>query len=210
MKIIIISATAFEVAKVFIKSSKNIGINFITTGIGILPTAVNLTKIIYEQQPNLILQAGIAGCFNTSVALGTTMLVEQEFLGDLGVTENEQWKDIFDLKLIQPNTTPFKKKGLINASIKAYDNLNLPVVNAVTVNQISTNQQHINQLIKKYKPTLESMEGAALHYVCNSFKIPYLQIRAVSNYIGERDEKKWEIALAIDNLNKVIEEVVSM
>ena len=210
MKIVIISATDFEVtqAKTQIKSNKNSAISFAVTGVGMLATAVNLSKIIYQHQPNLIIQAGIAGCFDVAIPLGQTMLVSQDFLGDIGVAENKKWKDIFDLGLIKPNIKPFTKKGLINPQIQQYSYLQLPTVNSVTVNQITTNQNHIQQLIKKYNPTLESMEGAALHYVCNTYNIPYLQIRSISNYIGERDKTKWNIPLAINNLNKIILQVI--
>ena len=206
MKIIITSATNFElsVAQQKIKSTKNIDVSFVVTGIGMLATAVNLSKIIYEQQPDFIIQAGIAGCFDLSIPLGKTVLVEEEFLGDIGVEENGIWKDVFDLGLIKPNIKPFKKKGLLNSNIHKYNQLDLPIVKAVTVNQISTDKNHIQQLIEKYKPTIESMEGAALHYVCNIYKIPYLQIRSISNYIGERDKTKWKMKLALDNLNKYL------
>ena len=206
MKIIITSATNFElsVAQQKIKSTKNIDVSFVVTGIGMLATAVNLSKIIYEQQPDFIIQAGIAGCFDLSIPLGKTVLVEEEFLGDIGVEENGIWKDVFDLGLIKPNIKPFKKKGLLNSNIHKYNQLDLPIVKAVTVNQISTDNNHIQQLIKKYNPSIETMEGAALHYVCNSYKIPYLQIRSISNYIGERDKTKWKMKLALDNLNKYL------
>jgi futalosine hydrolase len=209
MKIIIVSATALEVviaANAVIITNGNISFN--TTGIGMLSTAVNLTKIIYEQKPNFVIQAGIAGCFNKSIPLATTMLVESEYVGDLGVIENNQWNDIFDLNLMSPNDKPFIEKKITNPKVHQYNFLNLPIVNAVSVNQISTNASCIQQLESKYNPCLETMEGAALHYVCNSFQIPYLQIRSVSNYIGERDKKKWKMKLAIDNLNKELKKIM--
>ena len=45
------------------------------------------------------------------------------------------------------------------------------------------------------------MEGAALHYVGLMEKIPFIQLRAVSNYTGERNKKKWKMKEAIVNLN---------
>jgi len=212
MKIIIISATDFEVAvsNQKIKSKKGVDISFVVTGIGMLATAINISKIIYEQQPDFIIQVGIAGCFDVSIPLGKTVLVEEEFLGDLGVNENGKWKDVFDLGLIKSNTKPFKKKGIINAKVKEFNCLDLPIVNSVTVNQISTDKTHIQHLIKKYNPCIETMEGAALHYVCNLHKIPYLQIRSISNYIGERDKAKWKIKLAIDNLNQHLLQYIAL
>jgi futalosine hydrolase len=35
------------------------------------------------------------------------------------------------------------------------------------------------------------MEGAALHYTCLMEKIPFMQLRSISNYIAERDKSKW-------------------
>jgi futalosine hydrolase len=63
-------------------------------------------------------------------------------------------------------------------------------------------------MIKFYRnvfdPAIESMEGAALHYVCLMENIPFLQIRSISNYIGERNKKKWDMMDSIVNLNKAL------
>jgi futalosine hydrolase len=48
------------------------------------------------------------------------------------------------------------------------------------------------------------MEGAALHYVARESNIPFIQIRAISNYIGERDKSKWQMKIAIDHLNQTL------
>jgi futalosine hydrolase len=46
------------------------------------------------------------------------------------------------------------------------------------------------------------MEGAAVFYVCLNENIPVLQIRSISNYVEDRDTTKWDIPLAIKQLNK--------
>lgn len=58
--------------------------------------------------------------------------------------------------------------------------------------------------VNKFQPVIESMEGAALHYVCLMEKIPFLQIRSISNHIGERDKRKWNMKEAILRLNQEI------
>lgn len=60
----------------------------------------------------------------------------------------------------------------------------------------------MEQLVKKYNPHTESMEGAALHYVCREANIPFIQVRAISNYVGERNKEHWKIKEAIDSLNE--------
>jgi futalosine hydrolase len=52
------------------------------------------------------------------------------------------------------------------------------------------------------------MEGAALHYVGLMENIPFIQIRALSNYIGERDKTKWKLHEAVSNLNAELQRLI--
>ncbi len=64
-------------------------------------------------------------------------------------------------------------------------------------------KQAISPVFNEIKSRLyESMEGAALHYVCLMEKIPFLQIRSVSNITGERDKSKWKLKEARESLHK--------
>jgi futalosine hydrolase len=163
-----------------------------------------LTKIAIEEKPHLIIQAGIAGAFDEDILLGTAVAVKEEILGDLGVEENNEWKDVFDLKLEKDNYPPFEKGKLLNNNINEWNLLKLTEVTGITVNEITTNEKRIQQLKEKYKPSVESMEGAALHYVCRRFGTPFIQLRTVSNYVGERDKTKWMMRKAIEDLNDIL------
>jgi futalosine hydrolase len=78
----------------------------------------------------------------------------------------------------------------------------LKLVKGISVNQVTVAPAAINRYKAQFGPVTESMEGAALHYVCLMENIPFLQIRGISNYIGERDKKKWKMDMAITNLNR--------
>ena len=80
----------------------------------------------------------------------------------------------------------------------------LKPVTSISINQISTESSLIKLYEKKFKPTVESMEGAAFHYCCLMANVPFLQIRGISNYIGERNKKKWKIKDSVHNLNLVL------
>lgn len=193
-----------EIDVLYTSESNRLKVMFHQGGVGMLANAVSLTKLVYEEKPDLIMQVGIAGCFDKNIALGNVVVIKEEVLGNTGVEEDGKWKDIFDLKLEKPGYPPFEKKRLPNHHLDKYNLLKLDEVTAVTVNEVSTNETRIQQLQKKYSPVIESMEGAALHYVCREMNVPFVQMRSISNYIGERDKTKWEIRLAIDNLNKSI------
>ena len=193
-----------EMNTLYTSESKRLKVMFHQGGVGLLASTVSIMKLVYEEKPDLIIQVGIAGCFDTSMKLGNVVAVKEDMLGDTGVEEEGKWKDIFDLKLEKPGYPPFEKKRLPNHHLEKYNLLKLPEVAAVTINEVSTRPDRIYQLIKKYNPALESMEGAALHYVCREMNVPFLQMRAISNYIGERDKTKWKMKEAIDNLNQSV------
>ncbi len=202
--IIIVSATEMEVATARHQLKDSPNISFHITGVGMLPAAVSLTKLAIIHKPDLIIQVGIAGCFDTSLELGSVVLVQEEIMGDTGVEENGEWKDLFQTKFIAPDDAPFTNSRLVNQHLSNYNHSQLPEVTALTVNEITTRHERIAQLKALYNPAIESMEGAVLHYVGNDLNIPYLQIRGLSNYIGERDKSKWLIKEAVENANKVL------
>jgi futalosine hydrolase len=39
--------------------------------------------------------------------------------------------------------------------------------------------------------------------------IPFLQLRSISNYIGERDKTKWSLSESITNLNMALQSVMN-
>jgi futalosine hydrolase len=178
------------------------------TGIGSMSTAYWLTKTIEKHRPGLLIQAGVAGSFSENYPPGSLVLVNEEVTGDLGVEENKEFKDVFDMGLPQISD-PFTGKSLVNNEVELLQRYNLPLVKAVTINEITTRPTRIQQLEQKYQPVVESMEGAAFHYIALMEKIPYIQLRAVSNMVGERDKSKWKMKEAIDNLNEQLITMVS-
>jgi len=211
MKVVITAATTGEwmptfldVNELYTNHSKRMKLLFHQSGVGMLAAAISITRMVYEEKPDLIIQAGIAGTFDIKMNLGKVVVVNNEILGDTGVEEEGKWKDLFDLKLEKSSYHPFEKRKLPNQFLQEYNLLKLPEVASITVNEITTNKERMDQLIKKYDPIIESMEGAALHYVCREMNVPFIQIRSISNYVGERDKTKWKMKEAIENLNQTL------
>ena len=211
MRVFITAATVGEwmpcflqIDKLYTEKSKRFKVYFHQSGVGMMATSFSLTKLIMEEKPDLLIQVGMAGCFNTSIPLGKVVVVEKDFAGDLGVEENGKWRDLFTLKLEKSNYPPYEKAALPNQHVEKLNLLKLKTVTGVTVNEITTRKERIKQLVKKYEPVTESMEGAALHYTCRSTNTPFLQMRCLSNYISERDKSKWMIKESLENLNSVL------
>lgn len=211
MQILLCAATSFEIepTKDFIKGrnlSNKISVHI--TGVGLMAATYSITKSIATHQPKLIIQAGIAGGLDLSLALAQTVVVNSETLGDSGVQEAQQFKTIFDLGLTDRNGFPWKNGELINPDPELLNSFELKKVKAVTVHEITTNKDRIELYKNGFGAQIETMEGAALHYVALVEGISFLQLRSISNYIGERDKKKWKMAEAIAALNAELQKTL--
>jgi futalosine hydrolase len=203
MELLVTAATAMEIQPFLDRYSAQPGISTCVTGIGSLATAVNLSLALRQHREVMVVQAGIAGSFREDW-IGQVAAVASETLADLGVQEQGMWKDIFDMRLQQPDDFPFKGGQLHNPAFETRNLTGLSRASAITVNEITSHPQRVQQLTQRYQPDLESMEGAALHYLCLRLQVPFLQIRAVSNLVGERDKSKWKMKESVRQLNEAL------
>ena len=198
MKILVVAATQLEIEP-FINLKNNIEV-FIC-GVGIPATVYHLTKKLLQEKYDLVIQAGIAGSFSKKIKKGEVVAVEQDAFADIGVQEAGKFKTVFQLGFGDENKFPFKNGCLINTS-EILQATHLKKVKAVTVNKINDSKKQAKQLKNIFNAEVESMEGAAFHFVCLQQNIPFLQIRSLSNKVGVRDKTKWKIVDAIVNLNR--------
>lgn len=210
MKLVLVAATENEIniTKEWLKATLP-AVNVLVTGIGSTAAAYSLTRYILQNQPTLIIQAGIAGSFRTDLNLGTVAFVKEEVFADLGALENEELIDIFDLGLAADNDPPFHNRWLVNPELDRWQRFGLSFIKSATVNRVSSDMTEVERIKNKYDPDIESMEGAALHYVCLQQNIPFIQLRAISNYCGERNKKNWKMKEAIINLNDELKRIVT-
>ena len=203
---LIVAATPLEIApfltyyRIKKELPEQLHIDVLLTGIGLTATTYSLTRQLAIKRPDLIIQAGVGGCFDNTMQLGSVVAVKQEAIADQSVIELNKLKTMFDLELVPQDQYPFKKGWLINKT-EVLKKVKLKKVKGVSVNEITTSRQKVKFYKQAFNPVIESMEGAALHYVCLMEKIPFLQIRSISNYIAERNKKNWNMKESISNLN---------
>lgn len=206
MQILVLAATEKEIAP-FI--AENGFTDHLITGVGVPACMYLLQKKLTEQKYDCVIQAGIAGSFSNDLAPGETVLVKKDVFADLGIFENGGLRSLFDTGFADQNEKPYKNGWLENEDI-LLDRFSTPKVAAVTVNMVTENKAIINEYKRLYDPVIETMEGAALHYICLSENISFLQLRSISNVVGERDKSKWTIAAAIQNLNNHLIQMVEV
>jgi futalosine hydrolase len=154
-------------------------------------------ELLKKDNYALMIQVGIAGSFDEQLPLGTAVIIEKEIIAEMGVVENQGYKDIFQLNLADPNQAPYSSGALINPHQELMSTVGLSKTISVTNNLISTDKNVIDRYKTIYKASIESMEGAAFHYVGIMQSIPFIQIRGISNVVGERNKENWKIKEAM-------------
>ena len=211
--ILVAAATAKEINP-FIRSIRKgqpsqSNIDVLISGIGLTASTYHFSSQLRLKKYDLVIQAGVAGSFDPEYSPGAVVAVKQDAIADQSVIELEKLKTLFDLKLVPQDQHPYKKGWLVNPNNEALKKTKLKMVKGISVNQISTSKQMIRFYRDVFDPVTESMEGAALHYVCLMENAPFVQIRAISNYIGERNKKKWDMNDSIANLNVALSTIIN-
>jgi len=188
MNILVVSATKEE-----LKTLNNIEV--LITGAGIPNTILELTNHLNNHKYDLIINIGICGSFKNKYDIGDVVEIIKDEFAEIGYQDGDKF---FSLN----------KKFGINTIFNTSSLTNFPKVNAITVNTVHGNISSIERVINQLNPDVESMEGAACFMVCQYFNVPCVQIRAISNKVEERDISKWNIPLAINNLNVALEKII--
>lgn len=197
MHILVMAATAAEIPALM-ANHKNV--DTVISGVGVPAALYALQKKIQQQPYDVVIQAGIAGTVVSYLPMGEVVLVSKDTFADIGMEEAGVFTPLHKTIFTNSNDFPYTDGWLINDGPYIH-NSTLPLVKGVTINKVSDSTLQAQQLLQHFSPEIESMEGAALHYVCLQQKIPFMQIRAISNLTGVRDKSKWEIKKAIENLN---------
>jgi futalosine hydrolase len=184
-------------------------IEILISGIGSPHTVYNLTTAILKDTYDMVINAGICGSFKDDFPVGTCVHIISDTFADLGMSyPDNSFKTLFEEGLMKAVEMPYTEGQLMTFSRLPFD-LNLPKVKGITVNNCSGNKEQIKERTDKFNADIESMEGAALAFVCLQESIDFLQIRAVSNKIEPRNKDNWDIKTATDNLAVCLLEIIN-
>ena len=84
MQILVVAATEMEIAPYLLQKN---AMDVLITGVGAPACMYALTKHLQHKRYDFVIQAGIAGSFNSTYALGETFIVQKDVFADLGIYE---------------------------------------------------------------------------------------------------------------------------
>jgi futalosine hydrolase len=219
MRILIVAATEFEVAPLTLmvrqvpltlSSSKGepLSIDFLVTGVGMVAAAAQTSRTLARTPFDLALNLGICGSFDPALPIGAVVHVVSDTMPELGAEDGDAFLTIDELGFPQRGA-PFIDGRLVNAAVPANAALQrLPAVRGITVNTAHGNERSIAETVQRLAPQVESMEGAGFMYAALLQRVPFAQVRAVSNRVERRNRAGWKIDDAIANLCRAALEII--
>lgn len=212
------TATAWGAARRGVRGGARVVVQAL--GLGKVNTAAGLAIAIAELHPAAILQVGIGGAYVGSfLSVGMAMLATEEVQLDLGLRRPEGWADWgalgFSLHPRDPDALVADASGsgaadratglarvvavptdaVLTAAIAAATRL--PQGRFATLDAV-THDVHLGTAMQAaFDVSVESMEGAAAAQTARALGVPFAELRAVSNVVGERDKAHWDLRGAV-------------
>jgi futalosine hydrolase len=208
MRILIVTATSMEIAPLVaafqqtaVRSPKLTShthgahdVDVLVTGVGMVATAAWCAHVLTRQAYDLALNLGVCGSFDRALAPGTVVHVVADRIAELGAEDGGAFLSIAELNL--PGDYEFVNHAPpANAALGR-----LPAVRGISVNTVHGNPRTIAEVTARFRPQIESMEGAAFMCACQIGGVAFAQVRAVSNIVEQRNRAGWQMAEAIDRL----------
>ena len=210
MRILIVTATQMEVAPLVaafhhraerrpnLTSHKHAAhdVDLLVTGVGMVPTAAWCAHALALEAYDLALNFGVCGSFDPELPPGAVVHVVADRIAELGAEDDEAFLTMAELNL-PGDYEFFNEQPPANEALRE-----LPAVRAISVNTVHGNARTIAEVTARFKPQVESMEGAAFMCACQIGGIPFAQVRAVSNVVEQRNRGAWQMAEAIGSLSR--------
>ncbi len=157
-------------------------------------TGVALVSGSYE----VVLSLGLCGAFRGTAGPGDLVVATELVAADLGADSTDGflsmsslgWAD--DVAAVDPE--------LLTAAVKRLGEIVTGPV--VTVSTVTGTRARADVLAERYGPVGEAMEGWGVLEGARPFGTPVLEVRAVSNLVGDRDTSTWDFPAAFAALSR--------
>ncbi|WP_298268460.1 futalosine hydrolase [Geobacter sp.] len=183
-------------------------------GIGKVNTASALTALLESFTPPLVINVGCGGAFaGSGLQVGDLAIASAEVYGDEGVQTSAGWEplDLIGIPSLERkglryfNEFPLAKLPAERAiQLAAALGISARRGRFVTVSTCSGTSARGEELLRRFDPLCENMEGAAAAHVSLLYDVDCLEVRGISNMVEDRDLSRWNIPLAVEKAQRFI------
>ena len=175
------------------------------TGIGKANAAGCLAATTLAYRPRAAVQVGIGGAYLGSfLSNGMVAAASEELQLDLGLRLEDGGLEGLDALGFAATPARDGRPARFNL-VPTHEGLQrvlaerigLPLLRFATLDAITVGVERGAALQRAHDVSIESMEGAAAAQAADRLGLPFAEVRGVSNLVGERDKRLWDIRGAV-------------
>lgn len=169
-------------------------------GVGKVNAAMSTQLIISRYQPDVVLNVGVAGCFE-NVPIGTLVLATGFVQHDSDTTALGDPVGLVSTVNMVTFPTSWQEKSRL-----AMDKLGLPYRTGLvaTGDWFATDTPRSQWIFDTFHPLLCEMEGGAAAQVCHRCGVPFMALKSVSDCLTSKHDYYFNFPAAMRDLNKAV------
>ncbi|MFP5222963.1 MAG: futalosine hydrolase [Acidobacteriota bacterium] len=187
----------------------------VVTGVGPVNAALEMGAVLGRYGLSGALNLGLAGSFDLIAApLESAVAATRETYPEYGVVGPSdsdgladassfpfpQWKDAAGGVLQSLELSPDDAAAAMGLVLPESAKRGV----ALTVAGVTGSFGRAEAMATRHGALTESMEGFALALACRTRQVPFLEVRTISNRVGERDRANWKLKQALEGLGSAL------
>jgi futalosine hydrolase len=179
------------------------GVRVVPVGVGPVEAAIGTARLLAREEFACVVNAGIAGAFRSRARVGDAVLVGCERLADLGLEGGATLALPGGAQLVD-------RVEADDALLRRCAAIGLPQAQGVSVAQVTATDATASRLQTRYAADVESMEGFSVLRAAADAGIPAVEVRGISNYVGDRARSEWDFAAGARAAARALAAIVSL
>ncbi len=164
-------------------------------GLGPVEAAARVARALATRRYDVVVNAGIAGAFPGVADVGDGVVVGEE-LFELNLEDGSAI-------VLPPGTLVADRVPADTQLIEAVTALGFPLVRGITVSRATSTDSTAARLQQR-GAEIETMEGFAVIRAAQLAGVPAIEVRGISNIVGDREKSRWDFAAGVSGLRKVL------
>ena len=202
--VLVVCAVAQELAGL----APRAGVDVVAVGVGPVEAALGTARALASRRYEAVVNAGIAGGFRDRCTVGDAVVCSSEDYAELGLEDGTTFPLPGGLELVRHEESDPEMLAPFLAG-------RIPVIvgRGVTSAIVTSTTSRALVLAHRFRADVESMEGFSVLRAARAAGVPAVEIRGVSNLVGERESNGWDFragaAAAIATTDALLDVLVS-
>ncbi len=176
-------------------------VEMLVTGVGPVEAAASVSRALAQSPYELVISAGIAGAFEGEAHIGEGLVVAEEiFEVDLETSEPLALPD---------GASVIDRVGSELSLVDRLVELDFRSVRGITVPRVTATDRTASRL-RALGVGIESMEGFAVLRAAEIAGIPAIEVRGISNIVGDRSRSRWDFDAGVAGCEKVLSALLAL